>query len=35
MYVNRDLDLIVEANASHMYFTSQDNVCIQRLGSDS
>ena len=28
MYVNRDWDLIVEANVSHMYFTSQDNICM-------
>ena len=35
MYVYRDSALIVDANATHMYFISQEMcVCIQRLGSD-
>ena len=28
MYVYRDWALIVDANASHMYFISQDNICM-------
>ena len=27
MYVYRDWALMVDANATHMYFISQDNVC--------
>ena len=28
MYVYRDRALIVDANASYMYFISQDNICM-------
>ena len=30
MYVYRDWALMVDANALHMHFISQDDVCIYR-----
>ena len=30
IYIYRDWDPIVDANASHMYFINQDNVCMNR-----
>ena len=36
MYIYRDWAVIVDANASHIYFISQAMyVYLQRLGSDS
>ena len=28
MYISRESALIVDANASHIYLISQDNVCM-------